>query len=144
MEFRRGNGMEFDWNSIMAVFSTVAKVSFLAKTQMIRLARLVLCVCIVLEGLEWRWSSSVAAFADSIVCDSGTIVLTSGVARNISCTNVVRSPTITPSLPQGLYFANGQICGTPTEGSPMTMYTIVSRQNYGTFSLGGFCSCRAS
>lgn len=74
--------------------------------------------------------------AQSIVCGSGTIILTVGVQSNITCTGIRRNPTITPVLPVGLTYSNGRIQGTPVDGLPLTTYTIVDRNNYGTFTLG--------
>lgn len=74
--------------------------------------------------------------AASIVCGTGTIVLTVGVESNITCTGISRTPSISPVLPIGLSYSNGQIQGTPVDGLPMTTYTIRDRNNYGTFTLG--------
>lgn len=96
-----------------------------------------LLICTLSKGNHLGYDLSAGANAATIVCGSGTILYTAGVQQNITCTNIVRNPSITPVLPKGLYFEDGAIRGSAVEGSPMTEYTIVSKWNSGTFTLGG-------
>ena len=81
--------------------------------------------------------SLLVSLSQGVSCGSGDIVLTMGVNATIKCSGTPASVTITPLLPKGLTFSDGSIIGIPTEGSPLTRYTIGKKRVLGYFTLGG-------
>ena len=81
--------------------------------------------------------SLLVSLSQGITCGSGDNILTMGVNATIQCSGTPSSVTITPILPKGLTFSEGSIFGIPTEGSPLTRYTIGKDRVLGYFTLGG-------
>lgn len=77
------------------------------------------------------------SLSQGITCGSGDNILTVGVNGTIQCRTAASSLTFVPPLPKGLTFSDGSIHGIPTEGSPLTRYTIGTDRVLGYFTLGG-------
>ena len=81
--------------------------------------------------------SLLVSLSQGITCGSGDNILTVGVNGTIQCRTAASSLTFVPPLPKGLTFSDGSIHGIPTEGSPLTRYTIGTDRVLGYFTLGG-------
>ena len=81
--------------------------------------------------------SLLVSLSQGITCGSGDNILTMGVNATIKCKTAASSLTFIPPLPKGLTFSEGSIFGIPTEGSPLTRYTIGKDRVLGYFTLGG-------
>ena len=82
-------------------------------------------------------NSLLVSLSQGITCGSGDNILTVGVNGTIQCRTAASSLTFVPPLPKGLTFSDGSIHGIPTEGSPLTRYTIGTDRVLGYFTLGG-------
>ena len=83
-------------------------------------------------------NNGLVVLSQGVSCGEGDIILTAGTEANVRCQGIFYSVTFVPALPNGLSFSNETIRGTPTEGSPLTKYSIINRKSVvGTFVLGG-------